>query len=217
MTFSSNPRFDPRMTTIPTLGLRDREVGAYWRGAIIRDANLNDQAAKTAYRVNFLFNPSTISVSHDAGAKLTEEQQATDGQYVAASGIGQVTFSLIFDRTYEVNSIYGGADARDHGGDPRSLGVRADVEALYRVTGVFDVTATGVNATQIQPMQSHNCYIFFGGDTSNGTSPAFSNSLSYYGYISQLSVNYTHFTNQMVPQRCGVAITVELTQKGPSQ
>ncbi|MFD6934637.1 hypothetical protein ACFWAP_00580 [Streptomyces goshikiensis] len=201
------------MTNIPQLGLRDRESGVYWRGAIVKDENLSDSyrgSKLTAYRVDFLFNPSTISVSHDAGAKLTEDQQATDGQYVSASGIGQVSFNLLFDRTYEVNSSYGAGDARDRG-------VVADVEALYRVTGVYDVTATGAGATQIQPMQSYNCYFYFGGDTNNGTRPAFSKALFYYGYISQLAVNYTHFSNTMVPQRCGVSITVELTQKGVDQ
>ncbi|MET9119954.1 hypothetical protein [Streptomyces sp. NPDC004528] len=207
----TNPKFDPRMTAIPALGIRklasashtkgDIPTVTYWRGAIVRDpgATTGDpRAAKgNAYRVDFLFNPSSISISHSASAKYTADQQSTDATYIAAGGIGTVGFTLLFDRTYEVNSP--GNTAGDRG-------VMGDIDALYRVTGAYDVTAKGAAAREIQPMQSYNCFFLFGGTVSNA--------ISYYGYISSLNISYTHFTRMMVPQRCSVEVSVELVQRG---
>ncbi|MFK0015756.1 hypothetical protein [Streptomyces sp. NPDC091027] len=220
MAVVSNPKFDPRMTAIPQLGLVGRRatgqtspggapIGLYWRGSILRDNSPSSGSTVHAhpkagggdtYRVDFLFNPSTITVSHESGAILTEDQRTTDGQYIAAGGIGQVSFNLLYDRTYEMTS--GGGS----GNEATKRGVLADMEALYRVTGVYDVTAKGAKAKQLGPMQSHPCYFYFGGTAGNA--------LSYYGYISQMGVQYTHFTGDMIPQRCAVNLTVELTQKG---
>ncbi|ORT58173.1 hypothetical protein [Streptomyces sp. CB03238] len=212
----SNPKFDSRMTAIPQLGLRGRTagqapggapLGVYWRGSIVRDndssaVHAHPKSSTATYRVDFLFNPSTITVSHESGPMLTADQRSTDGQYVNAGGIGQVTFSLLYDRTYEMISNRSGNEATKRG-------VLADMDAFYRVTGVYDVSAKGVNARQFNPMQSYNCNFYFGGVGSN--------SLAYYGYISTLSVQYTHFTREMIPQRCAVNVTVEMTQKGAAQ
>ncbi|MEU0213606.1 hypothetical protein ABZ281_00300 [Streptomyces sp. NPDC006265] len=203
MAVKGNPKFDSRMTSIPRLGIQ-RGAQTYWRGAIVRDTQLVGPSTGTGYRVDFLFNPATISISHSASPMLTADQRSTDGNYVGTSGIGQLSFSLLYDRTYELTGGFGKSGVSTESAEAR--GVLADVDALYYVTGVYDDTAKGANAKQIQPMQSNPCTFYFGGPTSNAA-------LSYYGYVSTLNIEYTHFTSQMVPQRCAVVVAVELMLK----
>lgn len=205
MAVKGNPKFDSRMTAVPWLG---QHIGdqTYWRGAILRDVPFIGPSVQSGYRVDFLFNPTTVSVSHNAGAVLSADQRSTDGNYVGGTGIGTLQFQLLYDRTYELTNRYGGAEVlSSEGAEVR--GVLADVDAFYYVTGVYDDTAKGANAKQIQPMQSEPCMFYFGGLTSNAA-------LSYYGYVSALSIQYTHFTRSMVPQRCAIGVTVELQLKG---
>ncbi|WP_063728974.1 hypothetical protein [Streptomyces sp. RTd22] len=203
MAVKGNPKFDSRMTSVPRLGLQ-RHPQTYWRGAILQGAPLVGPSAKSGRRVDFLFNPTTISVSHSASAVLSADQRSTDGNYLGASGIGQLSFSLLYDRTYELTGGFGKNGVSSEGAEVR--GVLADVDAFYYVTGVYDDTAKGANAKKIQPMQSLPCMFYFGGPTSNAA-------LSYYGYVSSLSIEYTHFTSQMVPQRCAMTVSVELQLK----
>ncbi|MFF1711227.1 hypothetical protein [Streptomyces sp. NPDC058268] len=199
----SNPQFDSRMRAFPRLGLTGASKDTpFWRGAIIRD----DKSVKAGLlSVNFLFNPGTITVTHQQGYTLTADQQSVDGNKIGAGGIGTLQFELLFDRTYEMYS--GGAKTLD---DPAIKGVLADVEAVYNITGAYDITAKGAKAKVLQAMQPNPCTFYFG-----GTATGFlgNNNLSYYGVVSGLTVTYTHFTRDMVPQRCAMSITVDLQTK----
>ncbi|MCZ0981859.1 hypothetical protein O1L60_31105 [Streptomyces diastatochromogenes] len=137
-----------------------------------------------------------------------------DGNIIGAQGIGTLSFDLLFDRTYE---MYGGTQGVITGAQNRDdvasyKGVIADVEALYNVTGAYDVTAQGRKATVLRAMQPNPCYFFFGGSAS-GAGLLANNQLSYYGTVAGLNVAYTHFSREMIPQRCGLSITVDLATK----
>jgi hypothetical protein len=85
--------------------------------------------------VNFLFNPSTVSASY----QMTDSTAQTALMYpLSTSGQAQplvpiqqqVSFSLMFDRTYELNSSSSNADMKD-------FGVWLDVAAMMQFTGMF--------------------------------------------------------------------------------
>ncbi|MEW1675564.1 hypothetical protein ACJ6WD_10935 [Streptomyces sp. VTCC 41912] len=202
---AANPQFDPRMRNVPALGLAAKKNPGFWRGAIYRE----EKSVTGGYLiVNFLFNPSTINLSHQQGYNLSADQMSTDGNIIGAQGIGTLAFDLLFDRTYE---MYGARPSfYDEAG---TRGVLADVEALYNVTGAYDVTAKGAQQKALRAMQPTPCSFFFGGSTS-GIGLLVNNTLSYYGIVSGLTVAYTHFSREMIPQRCGISLTVDLSTKG---
>jgi hypothetical protein len=128
-----------------------------------------------------------------------------DGNKIGAGGIGSLQFDLLFDRTYEMAS--GGAKNLD---DPAIRGVLADVEAVYNITGAYDITAKGAKQKVLQAMQPNPCTFYFGGTTTGFLG---NNNLSYYGVVTDLTVTYTHFSRDMVPQRCALSLTVDLQTK----
>ncbi|MGD6750335.1 hypothetical protein [Streptomyces sp. BH105] len=199
----SNPQFDNRMRAIPRLGIAGRSKDTpFWRGTIISE---NEDFKDGLLTVNFLFNPSTISVNHQQGYNLSQSQMSTDGNIVGAQGIGTLTFDVLFDRTYELYS--GGGKNSD---SPAQRGVLADVEAVYNVTGAYDISAKGSKRKELRAMQPNPCSFYFG-----GTADSFieDNSLDYYGIVTGLSITYTHFSRDMVPQRCAMSFNVDLAPK----
>jgi len=163
------------------------------------------------YRVNFLYNPSTIqetrSIDLNAG-QLPSYARSTDdpGSYATALNTA-VNFSLLFDRTYEMwDKSYGETLAG-------TFGVRVDVEAFYNLMGInyfvdqsevtgsapSSINFTGPAKTTVQgPMQMVPTQLIFGNNSVGA--------LQYFGYVSTFDVTYTHFTQQMVPVRCAINV-----------
>ena len=52
-------------------------------------------------------------------------------------------------------------------------------------------------------------------NASNSNFSALASQLQFYGYISEWSVNYTHFTENMVPIRCSVSVTFTMRRRPP--
>lgn len=67
------------------------------------------------------------------------------------------------------------------------------------------------------------CYVFFGsplaqmnGNASSSNFNAIKNGLQFYGFISEWSVNYTHFTSSMVPIRAAVSVNFTMLPTPPT-
>lgn len=164
------------------------------------------------YRVNFLYNPSTIQETRSLdvnNGQLPAYARSTDdpGSYATALNT-VVNFSLLFDRTYEMwdksyqNTIAG------------VFGVRSDVEAFYNLLGINyfvdqsevagavapPFAINGVAKTTVQgPMQMIPAKLIFGNNSQGA--------LQYFGYVSTFDITYTHFTQQMVPVRCAINVS----------
>lgn len=174
------------------------------------------------FAVNFLYNPSVVQASHqtDVTSSVTVTPQAyrnplDKGKWnipLSAS----LSFNLLFDRTYE---MWGGSSTKNYGDytgeTPDKMGVRVDVDALYRTVGILQPTAvqpptTSPSTTPANlysngypgPMPMTPVMAFFG---SSGAKP-----LSYRGYVSSVDVQWTHFSQTMVPMRCVVGISMNL-------
>jgi hypothetical protein len=207
-----------------------------------------------SYSLNFLYNPSTVSVSHSLNASDQMippylRQAADTGIPLRTSG-GTVNFSLLFDRTYEVWDGRVGDLAHD-------LGVLLDVHVLYGLTGITTPLSTN-QATQLAPLPGPPSGVpgspYGTGATAGGsdstdlgsalsvtpnavtgtmqlypvravlanTSSAYQGGgaswqqlpdvslMRYFGYISSINIEFTHFSQRLIPFRCAVGLSIQL-------
>ena len=187
--------------------------------------------------IYFLFNPSTISTDYNIAnasqqAAMLYQVPGDAGNLLAPLLSQTVNFELYFDRTFELN--YGGDPTSPN--DPGVIGVQADVYQFMQFTGLL-ASLNRQQATAIQSsggaavgsasagtaasvttggiMMMIPAYVYFGNASQqwsntgsvSANNNAISQQLAFYGYISEWSVQYTHFTVNMVPIRCVVTVT----------
>lgn len=206
-----NPPFDPRMRRIGSRIVNPKPLKRGWiRTGPEESENL---------RINFLFNPSEINVTHSIDSNIPSNEQVNQNpnrvpgstaMYVE-TGMG-LSFSLLFDRTYEMYT-------RDKSQQnfARAYGVYSDVAAFYRYLNIIPdlpfnspahirlpgsdpetggaLDMTGWTAiSPHRPAQLRSSYVYIG------------TRMFYYGYINSFDVTYTHWSHDMVPIRCRVDI-----------
>jgi hypothetical protein len=243
-----NPAFDKRILRLSQL--QGTGTSAFQRGYLLTATRRNPSVAgrnAKRYRVNFLYNPSDITVSHsvqlDNNATALPQELRSDadvGQVLGVTG-SSLSFSLLFDRTYECanTGIWNRPEA--------AMGCYADVVTIYGLVGISEPTLTP-SATQIPyaPGQGPpNSGVTTQGPVSTTPTTTTSNAnaeqkygimklnpvfavfcpvrtldpsgfstgvsmMRYYGYINSLSVQYTHWTQRMIPVRCVVSISMAL-------
>lgn len=153
-----------------------------------------------------------------------------------------VQFQLYFDRMYELN--YGGNSSAIN--DPAVIGVQADIYQFMQFTGVLasldngQATAlqqagaggvalgsalndTASAATTGGIMMMLPSYLYFGNafaqmnqNASNFNFNAIQTQMAYYGFISEWTPTYTHFTVNMVPIRASVDVTFTMLPNPPA-
>jgi len=231
--FQQDP-FDPRIRILSS-PFAPGTTTPIQRGHMAWDPNIRwpapygsaKQTWAGAPKILFLFNPSTIAASYqisDATAQSALIYPATSGvQPILRVPLQQqVSFTIMFDRTYELN-------------DPGSrsemiqFGVELDILAVKQFTGMFatvfndsngnnDPLATLTGATQKASTTSINAPGTGGGIQQGVQQMTFSyvyfgapgQALQYYGYIDSWDVQYTHFAQDMVPMRAVVDISFTL-------
>src|ERR1044071_3125265 len=97
--------------------------------------------------VQFLYNPSSISVNHsistgDVSLDPSKRSTLDPGQVVGSTG-ATLSFSLLFDRTYEVSN------PDNFGTRLGEQGVAVDVNAIYALTGILQLQS--VNPVPLTP------------------------------------------------------------------
>ncbi len=211
----SNPPFDKRISTLVGLQnvIQGPDVSQLVRGYMIQDPGLG----RVQYSVQFLYNPSVVQVSHSTDPASAPTPQNYRNPLDKGSWniplATSVSFNLLFDRTYELWSRSGPVDPKDFTQGSGEAGVRVDIEALYRVVGIYQPVAvqpptTSPNTTPSNlysngepgPMPLTPVTVYFGGP----------NSLHYRGYVNSLDIQWTHFSQLMVPMRCTVTVSMNL-------
>lgn len=222
ITIFENPLFHPNILNIggsnqainPTIRQDfSARTGNLHRGLLIGGAGIVKGAkGHIQYRVNFLYNPSTITESRSLdlnnGVLPAYARNPDDPGSYATSLNATVSFSLLFDRTFE---LWDGAYRQTQ---PGIYGVRSDVEAFYNLLGinipqVQTNTATQAAPPAINPAKITNTVqgpmtfaptnLYFGANSKGA--------LSYFGYVSDMNVTYSHFIANMTPSRCAVDVT----------
>ena len=206
-----NPKFDPRILNLPMRQASGAtKSSTLYRGALIGREN---GRGGVKYKVNFLYNPSTITESRsiDLNNQVLPDYQRVPGDtgdYQTTLNT-TVSFALLFDRTYEV------WDSKYAYSDVGIFGCSVDTNAFYNLCGINQKNKvtnarSGISSTMVVqgPMAAVPVDLYFGYGSPGG--------LHYFGIITSLGVTYTHFSQQMVPIRCAVDIgfTVYADQKG---
>jgi hypothetical protein len=208
-----NGPFDPRITTIPFTQKTNSFSGggALTRGFIIQQNPIGG----SRYRCNFLYNPSIVSLTHGIDPNVVTNPAAINPNDKTAGQVMMplnqtLSFNLLFDRSYELwdsSKLYGDALTW-----VPVYGVAYDIISLYKITGIAtalsDITQIGTSTSDFLkgkftthpagPMLWVPVYIVIG------------STLSYYGVIQELDIQFTHFTQGMIPMRCQVGVTVTL-------
>lgn len=200
VTWVENPPFNANlynsMTWLP-------EGSNFLRGCIETYPGTTERRNnKQRYRLNFLYNPTTISVSHSIdttvqpGSTGDDTKKALMNNQVLGTVAGNLSFSLLFDRTYELWGERGKTG-------PGTYGVYQDVRALYRMLNMTPDREQAGPELMVDYMHAQLVTVYFGGILSPG-------SLAYYGVITGVDLDYTHWDYQMVPTRCVVNVGVQL-------
>lgn len=187
-----NPPFDPRMRRIGSpLNLTSK----IQRGWIQTSEEETDQ-----YRINFLFNPSQLDLVHSIDPNNTRldaqtpPDDVTDPYYTSTGSSTGV--KLLYDRTYELFS-----SPKDPANQSfaNKYGVWADVAAWYVFTGMLpDMPTDWTDSLITQPAQMRRAFLFVGPN------------LVYYGWVTGVNVTYSHWTQNMIPQRCSVDVGFQI-------
>lgn len=196
-----NPPFDHRMTNIGTPSMQASKLT---RGWVVN--------ADTGARVNFLFNPQAIQVTHPIqvdrlplGGKYNNPDfvGSPEGQF-----IGDVEFSLLFDRTYEMWDNSNSSMAHE-------WGIYADILAFYQLLGINTFSKTSSHQASlisipVKKQQSMAALYPVSFATVQNAWVYFGNKMRYYGWITNFSITYSHWSRTMIPLRGGVDISFTL-------
>jgi hypothetical protein len=238
-TYFPQPQFDSRIYSLvfPMSSAGEGQSGSVngglTRGFMSWAAPITSNGyGATRAALNFLFNPTTITASYnmdasDVSAALLYRQPGDTTSAIFAMN-QMISFSLLFDRTFELWGSYDGNSSPKNNSssspavsNPSITGVNADVMALMQLTGMMltaqqnaQSSASGGGANpggapaNVAPISGTQgvmtlipTWLFLG---------ALTGGLNYYGYVSDWTVTYTHFTQYMVPMRCAVNIDFAL-------
>lgn len=187
-----NPPFDPRMlaTGGANPAMKDRPLK---RGRIV--------AVTGGLQINFMFNPSVLNVSYAFDDSNPDQTQADPNVNPDLPGQGDLSVDLLFDRTYEVWE-------RKTTNVAAVYGVHADILSFYAFLGMipadYTVNSGWETLYPTSQIRRQNAYLYIG-DT-----------LKYYGYVTSLTVQYTHWSFDMVPIRAAVNIGFSVLLSTPT-
>lgn len=218
----TQPKFDSRLNALAFPLTGSPLHGGFIRGYMKQFQPLPGYSRNSV--IHFQYNPSTVSADYNiadpsAQAALNFPNPGDTAQ-LAIPLSQTVNWTLMYDRTYELQ----GATNPDgttrfpnaQANDPRVIGCEADVMQFKDFTGMltnYTYGTNGAGGTLTAPSQSSQnyslnqgimqlvmCYAYFGnsGQTNN---------TQFFGYISEWSVQYTHFTQYNVPVRCVVSVS----------
>lgn len=209
-------KFDPRIYRL-AMPLSGSTSGVIQRGYMIWDQPLPGYSDKAS--IHYLYNPSTVSADFniaDATAQAALNFPNPGDTAMLAIPLSQtVSWTLMFDRTYELWGKYNSdgtpVNPNVKANDPAVIGVQADVMQFMQFTGMLTnysygtATATGLTQNSNYSvnqgiMQLVPCYAYFG-NSQNTTN------LSYYGYINEWSVQYTHWSQYNIPMRAVISVS----------
>lgn len=211
--FIVQPPFSKQLTTLayPLTGGSSQTLQT---GYMIWDKPLPGYSQRAVVR--YLYNPSTASADYsiaDASAQASLNFPNPGDTANLAIPLSQTAqWSLMFDRTFEVWGAYQangqpngtGIDGNSSTG-PGTIGVQADVLAFMQLTGMLTNFSAGT-ANISGPITQNSGIMQLVPSWAVFASNAVTNGLTFYGYVNEWSVQYTHWTQFNVPMRCVISV-----------
>lgn len=149
------------------------------------------------YRLNFLYNPSTVEQGWDIDLSAVPPSANITGTTPGAINLKGITFgiNLFFDRRRAVDRV-GAPD-----------GVLSDVRILTKIMSSGQGgPGTRMNAGTYSPV-----WLALGRSidpSMHGTTQPLTNPLGAIGYITYANVQYTMFDSNMTPIQCSMSLTI---------
>jgi hypothetical protein len=206
------PGFDSRLLNL-AYPLEGKSFGNLRRGYMQWEKAPVGGLNKKDARVNFLYNPATVTADFAMNYAYSGALQfpVPGDQSILRVPLSQTaTFSLLYDRTYELWGSYksdGHPRRKGAANDPATVGCMADIYQMQQFTGMtINYSTNGTLSTSLSNtsfnghqgiLQLIPSFVHFGTG----------NVLGFYGYISEWSYQVTHFTQKMVPMRCVIDIS----------
>lgn len=192
---SGNPPFDPRMLDMFN---PEGQNKPFFRGYIVQQAGSGTNGGKdNRYRCNFLYNPESFAIEYKSNlSTYSPIDQAPQNNGVAnlQPDMQTLNFALLFDRTYEVWRVGQNKTTAGPAGDRQ--GVYADVQALEKCCGIENGFG-GLYQIPLTVNFGQTDYVRITGG----------NALRFDGYVTSMSVTYTHFSYNMTPMRAAVSLS----------
>lgn len=206
-----NPAFDVRRGSSGAVDSNGHFVrkpkNPMYRGRLESIPNNTYGSRSTIYQMYFLYNPVAVQHTSSVDPTFSPTQLYTGEGSVNADPTPflnlqqNVSFNLLLDRTYET-----WVPSKSY---LSKWGVLADLKVLYAMLGMYSTWGAEniygdvdpAKVAQVTPTSVHGyqpCWAIFG--------PL----LKYHGAITNFSVEYTHFTQAMVPNRATVQIGMQL-------
>lgn len=147
------------------------------------------------YSLYFIFNPNQIQVGFTTTpGSNPANYYAADSAVPGMANAQSVSWSLIFDRTYDL--LYGD----NHNGDGgNSRGVLEDTAALYNIMGSYESGGGTPMSTLVE--------VAFAQEKSGQL-------WGFTGYITSVNITYGIFRYDMIPSHCEVDLTMTTTYIG---
>jgi hypothetical protein len=216
----TQPPFSDNIANKLGFPLTGMQFGNLKRGKMVWDKPITGFSGNA--EVKFLYNPSTVSATYYMATPGVGDillyPNANDTSDLRVPLNQSVSFSLLYDRTFELWGAYGSDGTSnnvtnpgtDTNNNPSIVGVMADIYQMQQFTGMtVSYNSSGQVTTSTSPtdlagrqgiMQLIPSYVFFGN----------TNVLAYYGYITEWDVTVTHWTQYMVPMRCVIDVTFNM-------
>ncbi len=179
----SNLPFNSPLNTIAGVSNRVLKTG------FIREAI--DTPGRGRFSLYFQFNPTDITFSYAFNNNNIPPAFAADSErkFSNLDSDQSISFSLLFDRTYEVwrgePSIVGGRPG------PGVLGALWDVRAAERLIGITDNLDTAPQSNEVE--------VFLGEGE---------HALNFAGYFSSMAAGFTRFDANMTPTRAAIEVSL---------
>lgn len=232
-----NPPHDMRITGTPML------PAPLFRGSIAPApwASFNGpQKVDLDTTLTFLYNPSNVKFSHrlDANNSMIPTPFRSDAdptQYIGFSN-SSLSMTLLFDRTYDMT------DPARADQPAARYGCFVDISTLYAICGIHDThkpeiaataaptTTPAVPGTPAAPgapatgspqstgsytgiMAYRPVYVVFGDWFSLTAVSTYYDYVRWYGIISSIGIDISHWSTKMLPMRAAVSIEISLLVK----
>lgn len=184
--------FDKRMLDTPLLKGRPLQRGFMFQ----QDPLLSSLGQKQPLGLRFLYNPESVSINYAINTDIYPpyQQPETSGNHLNAPigipGSANLSFSLLFDRTYDCWGPRKASSLASRGG------VYHDVQQFEKMLGYTEDSPFVTIVAML---------VYFGHD-----------GIRFYGYVTGFDVVYTTWTQDMRPTRCGINVSMAVLPYGVS-
>lgn len=212
--------FRVRRSTPGNTGSGTDGGGTFTAGSGVTSGVMSTVGTNTIFSCYFLFNPTEIDLDYEFDDSVIG---ALNPAFLGGNTAGQsqglmlnqtISFTLFFDRTYELWTGANTTTPTQWGLGPYQYGVLWDIWAIERLVGIFGQSTGGPPSG---PPAAAPVNVSFGGANPMGSQVPLAQTnittpigyQTFTGWMTSLEVQETRFDASMRPSRCAVAVSFE--------